>query len=423
MRFFFPDSQDLVDPSFDFVSETRAEFRVRQMDDLYAHEILDPLPFHGILVSRAIVDGAGPDKSGKYSMAQRQRLLRQGVKRFFRAEGLPLEFMGDCGAFTYKDEETPPFTVEDVVEFYLACGFDYGISVDHLILEFVAEDLLSLPGLEPASAVAKYRQELTLDLAERFLQLQRSESSFEPIGVAQGWSPSSYAKAVAQLQDMGYRYVAVGSMVPLKTRDIVACLEAIDRVRKETTRLHLLGVTRLDRVRDFADYGVASFDSTSPFLQAFKDGRNNYHTLGGAYTAIRVPQVEGNPRLQGQVRAGQVDGRLARQLEQHVLRLLREYDDGRSTIDTVLSALSDYADLIQERGSRTEAYRRTLAEMPWRKCECAVCCSNGVEVIIFRGTERNKRRGFHNLHVFRKSLEQSLLLPALFTCDTGADAP
>jgi hypothetical protein len=33
----------------------------------------------------------------------------------------------------------------------------------------------------------------------------------------------------------------------------------------------------------------------------------------------------------------------------------------------------------------------------------------GIEVIIFRGAERNKRRGFHNLKVFRETLDKKLL--------------
>jgi hypothetical protein len=33
MKFFFPDAQDLVDPSFDFERETRSELRIRHRDD------------------------------------------------------------------------------------------------------------------------------------------------------------------------------------------------------------------------------------------------------------------------------------------------------------------------------------------------------------------------------------------------------
>ena len=32
----------------------------------------------------------------------------------------------------------------------------------------------------------------------------------------------------------------------------------------------------------------------------------------------------------------------------------------------------------------------------------------GIHVVIFRGTERNKRRGFHNLHIFNHRLQEKL---------------
>lgn len=49
MRFYFPDSQDQIDPSFEFIGETRSPTRIRQRDDLYAHEALDPCPYDGVL--------------------------------------------------------------------------------------------------------------------------------------------------------------------------------------------------------------------------------------------------------------------------------------------------------------------------------------------------------------------------------------
>ena len=44
--------------------------------------------------------------------------------------------MGDCGAFSYIDEEIPPVTPDQVIDFYAECGFDLGISVDHVIFGF-----------------------------------------------------------------------------------------------------------------------------------------------------------------------------------------------------------------------------------------------------------------------------------------------
>ena len=138
MKFFFPDSLDIVDPTFDFVTEMRSASRIRQRD-LYPHEIFAEPPYDGILLSKAIVEGVGA-ASGKYSIAQRHRLLRLGVREFFRldrpARNPRLLSMGDCGAFTYEREQVPPYSVDEVIEFYEECGFDYGVSVDHVILAF-----------------------------------------------------------------------------------------------------------------------------------------------------------------------------------------------------------------------------------------------------------------------------------------------
>ena len=89
MKFFFPDSQDFVDASFDFRLETRSPIRIRQLDVLYPHEILSQPPYDGILVSKAVVDGHGIE-SGKYSVAQRQRFLLYPQKKspqFLRRKG------------------------------------------------------------------------------------------------------------------------------------------------------------------------------------------------------------------------------------------------------------------------------------------------------------------------------------------------
>src|SRR5947209_4331293 len=102
MKFFFADSLDVVDPSFDFTTERRNPNRVRQRNDLYPHEVFAEAPYDGILVSKAIVDGLGRAVSGKYSLAQRHRLMRVGVREFFRLDERerdePLLTMGDCGA-------------------------------------------------------------------------------------------------------------------------------------------------------------------------------------------------------------------------------------------------------------------------------------------------------------------------------------
>jgi hypothetical protein len=417
MKFFFPDSQDSVDPSFDFEAETRAEFRIRQRDDLYAHEVFRKPPFDGVLVSKAIVDGSG-SASGKYSLAQRHRLFRLGVRDFLRLDDIPgrrrLETIGDCGAFSYVREEYPPFSVEDVIQFYSVCGFDYGMSVDHVILDYFPDaDQLTLNGefsdREERIAECQKRQKITLHLARDFWRVHRSQKCyFTPVGVAQGWSPASYAEAVEELQDIGYTMIAMGGMVPLKTHDILDCLARVGTVRRPETRLHLLGVTRSDHVEDFQRFGVVSFDSTMPLLQAFKDAKDNYHTLRRPYTAVRVPQVQGNPKLQRQIAAGHIDQAEARHLEQASLHALREYDREATSLDSVLNTVLEYERLHDGKTDRSTAYRQVLEDRPWKVCSCEVCTEIGINVIIFRGAERNRRRGFHNLTVLYDRLHHNL---------------
>ncbi|MFF0201961.1 tRNA-guanine transglycosylase DpdA [Streptomyces sp. NPDC005017] len=402
MKFYFPDSQDLVSPTYDFINDEYSPYRVRQRDDVYAHQAVTPIPYDGILVSKAVVDGSMKG-AGKYSAPQRERFYRLGVRNFFRLPDT-CSTIGDCGAFNYIDEERPPYEVDEVLDFYGRCGFDAGISIDHIIFGYIPD----ASDTEPEAAWVE-RQQISLELAEDFITATKKQGTrFEPVGAAQGWGPDSYAHSVAQLQKMGYRRIALGGMVPLKSHEILACLSAIDEVRDAPTELHLLGINRVESMEQFARHGVTSFDSTSAFRQAFMDDRNNYHTATDSYTAIRVPQVDGNPALKRLILSGSVSQAEAIVAERSCLRALREFDQEETALEEVMSALAAYEALVlgSKKKSYLEYYERTLSDAPWRTCPCALCKKHGIEIAIFRGSERNKRRGFHNLTVLEAKMRQ-----------------
>jgi hypothetical protein len=408
MKFYLPDAQDLVDPSFDFVREERANDRMRQRTDAYAHELFDRPPYDGMLISKGIV-------KSRYTLAQQQRLLRLGVHKFLRLDEnigtKDMKVIGDCGAFSYRDEQEPPYTVTEVVQFYDQAAFTYGISVDHVILAFRPDWDDPKSKADPAAAEAYRRRDLTLSLASEFAK-ESKRCRFSPMGVAQGWSPVSYAYSVQQLQKMGYSYIAIGGLVPLRTPEVMQVLEAVAGVRKTGTMFHLLGITRLDRIWDFASYGAASFDSTAPLLQAFKSEKDNYQTETENFIALRVPQVEANAKLKARILAGKVSQAAALKLERGALATLRKYADCDASLDETLQVLIDYAILYDETldnaptkvAAKKEQYRHTLEERPWETCPCSICKKIGHEVIIFRGAERNRRRGFHNLDMFYRRL-------------------
>lgn len=406
MKFFFPDSHDLVDPSFDFRTERRAYAGSRQQAQQYAHEVFPLPPYDGMLLSKAVIDGFA--KNVRYSFTQVQRLKRVGVHEFLRLENVGkagrLEVMGDCGSFTYVNEHEPPFSVSDVANFYSECRFDYGLSLDHVVLGYAK------PKKEvPAETMAEWKRrfDMTLQFAAEFKNLQSvGKLDFAPIGVAQGWSPESYRDAVKALQAMDYNYIALGGMVPLKTAEILACLEAVKTIRKPKTRIHLLGIARFDKIGELDKYGVASFDSTAPLKQAFMDERDNFHTPTRTYTAVRIPQTSENAKLKKQILSGEVDHNRARELEKSCLKGVMAYAERSESLEAVLPVLREYENLWHGEKDDSERYRETLTDRPWEKCPCVICAKLGVHVAIFRGAERNRRRGFHNLYVLHNRIKR-----------------
>ncbi len=423
MKFIYADSLDFVDPRYDFLNDQHGEGRQFYWDDQYPHEIMGYAPYDGMLISRGVV--SDHFMTGKYSEAQSMRLRRVGARKFLRLENETFKdkmLLGDCGAFSYRDQEKPPYTPADMVEFYDDCRFTHGCSVDHIIFEF---DPKLTDGLKGASETAKFRYDITLGNAEVFLhESRRLGEAFTPIGVVQGWSPGSMAEATKSLVKMGYDYIAIGGLVPLTVPQIHSAVQAVDDVLKKhpKVRLHLLGFAKADYLREFMQYrSIASFDSTSPLLRAFKDGKRNYYLINEQgemdyYIAIRIPQAMENNTLKRLVKQGRHRQEELVGMEKDALRLIRAYDKNRVEIDETLDAVMKYARILNWDDEVTEEtnerrldtlrndYHRTLTARPWQQCRCPICKDVSVEVIIFRASNRNKRRGIHNMGEFYKTL-------------------
>jgi hypothetical protein len=423
LKFIFADSLDVVDPAYNFATDQSGADLQRHWDERYPHELMTPIPYDGVLVSRGIVgDHLFP---GKYSAAQMMRFRRDGARKFLRMDGARYNHMpifGDSGAFQYVEEERPPYTPTQLLEFYADAGFTHGCSLDHIIFDFERED----GGVKAlGSEQARYRCEITLQNAREFLGLSKDlGSGFTPIGVAQGWSPSSIGNTAAELEKMGYSYIALGGLVPLRAADIHRCLDAVRERITAQTRIHLLGFAKAEHIDEFVRHGIESFDSTSPLLRAFKDARSNYYTLGenglDYYTAVRIPQALENARLVRAVKEGKLNQEVLLKLEEKALAAVRGYDRGQVELNDAVEAVADYGSLLADdpkedsasreklRNSIREATRRTLADRPWKKCACEICTAASVEVVLFRSSNRNKRRGFHNLGVFFRHIQQLL---------------
>jgi len=420
MKFIYADSMDFIDPDYDFEADRSKPGRVVQRDDEYPHEFLGKAPYDGILVSRGIVGDL--QFRGKYTDAQWMRFRRDGARKFLRYEEKDYPgslLFGDCGAFQYRNLPEPPYRAADTVEFYADGRFTHGCSVDHLIFDFDEEPARSVRDI---SKETRKRYDLTLQLATEFkAESKRLGKSFTPIGVVQGWSAKSMADAAVALVKMGYTYLAVGGLVPLKDAQIQRALTAIREAIPRKTQLHLLGFGKIDNILDYEQFGVASFDTTSPLLRAFKDARKNYFWKNGGpdleyFTAVRVPQAISNSKLKQRAREGRLNQEKMIALEQASLDGLRAYAKKKQALEPTLDAVIAYWDALnwtptdggtKARGSaatQRREYSRVLSARPWDKCDCRVCKEGGIEAIIFRSSNRNKRRGIHNLHIFHQHL-------------------
>ena len=415
MKFFLPYWEDWVHRDFDPVTDT---YSGGYENSLFAHEIFKPPPYDGILLSLGMFEF-----KLKLLKVNGRPTIRgfENVKEYLRLKTLGLPVMGDCGAFTYVNEKEPLLTVDEAVKLYSSLGFDYGISVDHIcsdviLVEKGKEELFSYREKTESRGKLKLflseeelegRRRLSLENAEEFLKRVKG---FHPVGAAQGYSVETYVESVGVLLSMGYEFVALGGLVPKKTAFIAELLTALkNKGLIGKAKFHLLGVLRKELLPLMAELSIYSFDSASYLRKAWLKAKENYLGIDGNwYSSIRVPDCR-NTRLKN--RAKRLPKNVE-EMEKRILKGLREYDRGDLKDYTeLLDDIISYDRLFLRNEFKEEVYRELYRELLeskiWKKCNCPVCKGLGIDVVIFRGANRNKRRGFHNTYVFYRELQKT----------------
>lgn len=399
--YFLPDWDDFVDAEFDFVKDEFSTKGRAGRKELHCSELVRPKRLaDGILVSLAqSFGGKGLLRSLQANSAD--SLAPKQVKDHFGLAADQWAF-GDCGAFSYVNEDRPTISVEQAVATYELYGFDLGASVDHIPVPQVMRKGKSV-------ALTKAEQEervrITRRNAETFMDAwRRRECRFNPVGVVQALSPEGYAEMVADFADMlGYRRVALGGLVPKSDDEILKIVEAVS-ARLKTLRkppwLHLMGVYRPKCQAAFRAVGVDSFDSATYFRKSWLRSDQNYLGADGEwYAAIRVPPSH-DPRTAKRLEDSGVPEKKYKAMEALALRSLRDYEKRRLGLERCLEAVIEYDRLLfraeSDEKEMDAAYRRTLEARPWEFCGCGVCEQIGIHALVFRGLNRNKRRGAHN---------------------------
>jgi hypothetical protein len=405
--YFLPDWDDFIDVDYNFEADAFSCQERSGRHEEHSIALMRPRRLcDGVLVSLAQNLGTkGLLKRVGYADAY--SLTPRPVRQHFKLRADQWAF-GDCGAFSYVNEDRPTIAVEQAVSLYELYEFDLGASVDHIAVPEIATPR----GKQVLSDDARRaRVRLTRENADRFIRLHRDRGArFIPVGVVQGLGPRSYARQIGDYAEMGYRHLAIGGLVPRSDADARAIVRAVHAAAQQCKRppwIHLLGIFRPSLQPYFRELGIGSFDSATYFRKAWLRSDQNYLGADGRwYAAIRVPPLR-DPRTKQRLGESGMDEVKLGEMEIAALRQLRAYDKGTGSLDDALTAVLEYDRLLQ-RAELTDdklvaAYRRTLEARPWRGCSCAMCRQLGIEILIFRGINRNKRRGAHNtLQLFER---------------------
>lgn len=398
--YFLPDWDDFVDAEFDFSSDQFSCPTRTGRKEEHTLSLMRPKRIaDGVLVSLAQHLGS-KGMLKRIHLNSADALAPRSVRSHFKLADDQWAF-GDCGAFSYASEDTPTISVEQAVYVYSLYEFDFGASVDHIPLPAIVRDgkKITLTDSE-----RRKRVRLTKENAERFIRLHDEQSAnFIPVGVIQGLASKDYAKQVGDYFDMGYRHLALGGLVPRSDSEILEIVQAVSHKLDELHHrpwLHLLGVFRPLLQEQFRRLRVNSFDSATYFRKSWLRSDQNYLGSDGEwYAAIRVPPT-GDPRTLIRLKDSGISERRIHSLQRAALRSLHRYDHGKITLSDCLHAVGAYDSLLFREEAKEkkmlDAYRRTLKDKPWKQCDCNVCRDLGIDVVIFRGLNRNKRRGAHN---------------------------
>lgn len=415
MKFFLPDWEDRIDPWYSLQTDEYSGSHKTNpySNDYYAHQIYkETPPYDGLLVSLSNYSSKlklKEDLAGKLSIRGfddiREYLKIPKTSR--------LEVMGDCGAFSYIREKVPPqpfFSVENAANIYESLNFKLGVSVDHIAAEsYLVTDKKGrrIRKKRPMNE-KKYRVKLTLENDFKFFQYHKKEGlNFIPVGVAQGFDLNSYKKSVSKLVKIGYDHIALGGLVQYTDSFINEILIEISPLIKGVD-LHLFGVLRPGKLSTFRELGVTSFDSASYLRKSWLRSGQNYLTKYGKwYTALRVP-YSNNPNITARAKELGISDSDLKLLEVDALESLNRYADGKSSPEKTLEKILRYDKLLlrnsKDESNLEDKYMKSLIDKPWESCGCSICSNMGIDVLIFRGTNRNKQRGFHNNWVFRNKI-------------------
>lgn len=171
----------------------------------------------------------------------------------------------DCGAWSYRDQETPRLGKQDVTPEWAYQRYSERAKYGDFL---IAPDHMLIPGVD-----LQARRMFNLASARRFLDLVPITSGFVPMATVHGDTIDERINAAYQFASMGYKALALGGLAARASQKSLV-MQIVREVRTALPNvwLHVLGLSSPAYAVAWYEYGVQSFDGSSHFKQAFTAG-------------------------------------------------------------------------------------------------------------------------------------------------------
>jgi len=227
---------------------------------------------------------------------------------------LPKRIFADCGAFQFRDLPIP--MLGDVkLDFKVAWDYYDKVHVkakhhwDEILL--CSPDHIITPDMNDDNTAIRF--EYIRKNAAPFLEKCNSDSRINAVGVIHGRTNEERKKQYEMFKSLGYKYVALGGMVPYSTKqkkvlEIVAGIKDIEnpvieldsilgRCRKDGIKLHVFGLNSPEWVRWWYRLQIDSFDGSKLSTEGAANGW--YYILNDGLGAGR--EMPSQPKSVGEL--------------------------------------------------------------------------------------------------------------------------
>jgi hypothetical protein len=196
----------------------------------------------------------------------------------------------DCGAFQFRDSEIPVLkdgtllTHEVAWEYYSRKHLKSSHAWDEVLLCSPDHIVMS----DMSDEEVKSRFDFIRKNAGLFLELSKQDSRVIAVGVIHGRTNQERIEQYEMFKQLGYRYVALGGMVPYSTKhdialDIVAGIQdsskprvgqnsILGRCRKDGIKLHIFGLNSPEWYRWWFRLNIDSFDGSKLSTEGAANG-------------------------------------------------------------------------------------------------------------------------------------------------------